>query len=830
MKFKLIYTFLLLVVLSTYTSGAFANGPSKLWDSWEKVAELPFSKRDGVGVVHFKDEIWMLGGWTYGPLSNDIYKSSDGINWVKVGNGTWQGRHGAGMVAFNDKLWVFSGDGYDDIWSSEDGINWVMEVDHAPWGRRYTPYTTVFNGKIWLMGGISFWDSFGAYNPYTPIAFNDVWSSEDGINWKMESAKAPWGPRGIIHGALIHNDEMWILGGGNKQWNTPVDMYNDVWKSKNGIDWDLVTDKALWSPRIHFTTISFDNKIWVIDGTTSTESLTNNVWYSENGTEWNQLKSASTFPKTHASTVFTHNNALFISAGFDIDAIYRYRPPQTQHIKSDKAIIFSLDSEPSEPGVNLTSGLKPHIQVQDTSVAVKLEGNLVRAKSIGSTKLLISHPGDYGFYPLDTTYIDLDIKLKQNIIAEVLPEVVVQDTIRINVVSDSGLPISILPNESIEIIDAKTIIPLVSGRITLELMQDGDDSFAPWSKTIGFVGVEQDAIPTLRQKQSLLNEMSSISATYGDNYLDLELKSTSGLPLSFQVADTTVAAFKSDNRIEIRNAGKTRILISNEGNAEYFPLYTSAIELVVHKQEQYLIESVTAVKSVYGNEPVKLSLTTNSGLPVTYYVADTNVVELIEGDKLLIKNAGTTELSVVNVGDKNYSPLDSTIIHIHIDKKHQHIEAIFPFEILVKDTISISTYSMVGLPVKILPAEGLTIIDDLSFIPLKTGQVTLTLEQTGNHNYKAWRKEYELFIISSKGFIVHPNPTNDLLNITTSSNLGTVEKISIGGLNGQLLKSLIVNEPQFNYTVDVRDFKPGIYFLTIKWSNGEIKTSKIVKQ
>jgi hypothetical protein len=830
MKLKLILTFLLLLILSTNTSTTFANEPYKLWNSWERVAELPFSKRDGVGVVHFKDEIWMLGGWTYGPLSNDIYKSSDGLNWVKVGNGTWQGRHGAGMVAFNDKLWVFSGDGYDDIWSSEDGIDWVMEVDHAPWGRRYTPYITVFNEKIWLMGGISFWDIFGAYNPYTPVAYNDVWSSDDGVNWKMESAHAPWGPRGIIHGSLIHNDEMWILGGGNKQWNTPVDMYNDVWKTKNGIDWELVAENALWTPRIHFTTISFDNKIWVIDGTTSTESLTNKVWYSEDGIEWNLLESATSFPRTHASTAFVHDNALFISAGFDIDAIYRYRPPQNQLVENDSPITFSIGNESNELNINLTSGLQPHFQVQDTSIAIILDGNLIKTKSTGKTKLLVSHPGDYGFYPLDTMYIDLTVKLKQNIIAEVLPEAVVQDTFKINVLGDSGLPISILPNEFIEIIDENTVIPLVPGRISLELSQDGDESYAPWRSTIDFMVVGQDAIPTLRQKQSIANEISSFSATYGDAIVNLELESTSGLPLSFQIADTTVAALTSENKIEIRNAGNTKIFVSNEGNSEYYPLFTSAIELIVHKKGQYIAESITTVKSVYGNEPAKLAFTTNSGIPVSYNVVDTSVVEVIDGNKLLIKNAGTTELSIVNNGDNNYLPLEPTVIDVQIDKKQQWIEAIFPLEFIAKDTITINAYSESGLPIKILPAEGFIIIDDSNFIPIRQGQLKLTLEQAGNHNYKPLRKEYHIYVVSSKGFTVHPIPTNDLINLTISSHLGAIEKVLIHGLDGRLHKSLTVSESLFKYVVDVRDFEPGIYFLTIKWNNGEVKTTKIMKR
>lgn len=211
-------------------------------------------------------------------------------------------------------------------------------------------------------------------------------------------------------------------------------------------------------------------------------------------------------------------------------------------------------------------------------------------------------------------------------------------------------------------------------------------------------------------------------------------------------------------------------------------------------------------------------------------MVDTSIAELIEDNLLLIKNAGMSELSIVNDGDKNYHPLDTIKINIQVERKDQQIETSFPMEIIAKDTITVNTYSNAGLPVRILPTNGISIVDNTRFIPEITGMIRLTLEQHGNHNYNAWRKEYELFVINSKGFTVHPNPTNNQINLTTSSSVGTVEKVLIYGLDGKLRRNIRIKEPLSKYALDLSDFEPGIYFLSIKLSNGEIKTIKIVKQ
>jgi lysophospholipase L1-like esterase len=71
---------------------------------------------------------------------------------------------------------------------------------------------------------------------------------------------------------------------------------------------------------------------------------------------------------------------------------------------------------------------------------------------------------------------------------------------------------------------------------------------------------------------------------------------------------------------------------------------------------------------------------------------------------------------------------------------------------------------------------------------------------------------------------VYPNPTNTYLTVETGiSDLHTIE---ITSLNGQLIKSVDMEEA--NYQLDFSDFQKGVYFITIR-SKDYLTTRKIIK-
>jgi hypothetical protein len=294
---------------------------------WTCVTEnAAFAARDGAGALVFKDRMWLLGGWNPRDKVNfpricnsEVWSSTDGVTWtLETKQAPWEGRHTAGYAVHDGKMWIVGGDAnqkhyQNDVWSSSDGVHWDLVLDPVPWAPRVLHYTVAFKGKIWVMGGPNM--TAGIAPGDTEIFYNDVWSSPDGKTWKREIEHAAWDPRGMIGGAAVFKDRIWILGGGT--YDTPRTktrkFYNDVWSSADGVNWERHTESAAWVARQYHDVGVFDDKMWVMEGY---EGVGNrrDVWYSADGAQWHEVPDTPWKPR-HAASVFVYDGGLWMVAG-----------------------------------------------------------------------------------------------------------------------------------------------------------------------------------------------------------------------------------------------------------------------------------------------------------------------------------------------------------------------------------------------------------------------------------------------------------------------------------------------------------------------------------
>ncbi len=297
---------------------------------WCYVTEnAAFAARDGAGALVFKDKMWLLGGWNPGdkvhfPLicNSEVWSSTDGASWtLENPQAPWEGRHTAGYVMHNDRMWIVGGDcnqGHyqNDVWSSADGIHWDLANDHVPWAPRVLHYTLAFDSRIWVMGG----QTIPNFADADEVFHNDVWNSEDGVNWTQVTESAPWVPRGMIGGAAVHDNRMWILGGGT--YDTPAtpmrNFYNDVWSSDDGINWEQHIAHAPWTPRQYHEVAAFDDHLWVLEGYAAESGNRRDVWYSPDGVNWTELPDTPWAPR-HAGSVFVYDGSLWMVAGNNME-------------------------------------------------------------------------------------------------------------------------------------------------------------------------------------------------------------------------------------------------------------------------------------------------------------------------------------------------------------------------------------------------------------------------------------------------------------------------------------------------------------------------------
>jgi len=197
----------------------------KRWEVLAESSNLPL--RIFYGAVAFKDRIWLLGGFDGKSYYNDVWSSADGVRWTRVAEKAgWSPRGVGTAVVFKDRIWIIGGGMSDEkamdrksetqVWSSADGINWKLETDKLP--RLWGASPVVFDGKLWLVGA----NRDGQFSRAVVV-------SDDGVNWREEAA--PWSPRGAV-ATWVFDNRLYMTGGKySDEENGQIRFIysNDVW-------------------------------------------------------------------------------------------------------------------------------------------------------------------------------------------------------------------------------------------------------------------------------------------------------------------------------------------------------------------------------------------------------------------------------------------------------------------------------------------------------------------------------------------------------------------------------------------------------------------------
>jgi hypothetical protein len=307
---------------------------------WIQVcAQAPFAPRDGAGALVFNERMWLIGGWnpndkTHFPrtCSNDVWSSANGVEWIEEKNNTfatqdfdpeqdWAGRHTAGYAVLNQRMWIVGGDAnqgsyQNDVWNSADGKTWNKVNSNVAWGPRALHYTVAFDGALWVMGG----QTIPQIAPAPERVHRDVWKSADGIDWQLLHPVEPqWAARGMIGGSAVFQDRIWFIGGGTYDTieHPERSYYNSVWSTADGIKWQCHAAVPPWTARQYHEVAVFDDKLWVLEGYNGANR--NDVWYSPDGGNWTEVPQTPWAPR-HAASVLVFDDALWVIAGNNMES------------------------------------------------------------------------------------------------------------------------------------------------------------------------------------------------------------------------------------------------------------------------------------------------------------------------------------------------------------------------------------------------------------------------------------------------------------------------------------------------------------------------------
>lgn len=308
--------------------------------TWDEVISGGYwSPRAGLQTVELNGNFYLLGGRTPNPpmppmdpipgdstIWSDVWFSRDqGLSWEEIlptgGVDHWLPRAYFKAVTLNGSIYVLGGQDFNvvplpfpcasppelcpppfvslsrffnDVWRSSDGINWEQMTASAGWSGRAGLSATVLNGEIYVLGGSVNDDSAIIVGAPQRIYFNDVWKSADGATWEQVTAEAPWARRAGAE-LVTRGDYLYLLGGEQGFLCSPepdceLPYYNDVWRSRDGANWEQVTAAAGWRARPGHQCGVIRDRFICFGGFGLPENPVD-VWVSDDGADWTLLDS-----------------------------------------------------------------------------------------------------------------------------------------------------------------------------------------------------------------------------------------------------------------------------------------------------------------------------------------------------------------------------------------------------------------------------------------------------------------------------------------------------------------------------------------------------------
>ncbi len=285
-----------------------------------------------------------------------------------------------------------------------------------------------------------------------------------------------------------------------------------------------------------------------------------------------------------------------------------------------------------------------------------------------------------------------------------------------------------------------------------------------------------------------------VEKEFGQEPFMIEAFSSSGLPLSFEISNPTVARIE-DGKIILLGTGSTEIIARQAGTFDYMPANPISRTLVVSKGNQTINFPVITVDRT----EITLTALASSGLPVSY-VSSNESIASISGNKLSILGKGTVTITASQGGSDNFNAASMVEQIINIDKLPQLVsfEAI-PVKSFGNNKFELSASATSGLVVAFVSSDlSIASVEGNQVTIHKAGTVTITASQPGNEDYLPAAPVSQQLTISKGSQVITFDELNEaafdaddiILQATSSSNLPITfisSDPSIASVNGTTL-------------------------------------------
>lgn len=412
----------------------------------------------------------------------------------------------------------------------------------------------------------------------------------------------------------------------------------------------------------------------------------------------------------------------------------------------------TLFEDPNGDDLSFESQLFGGAELPDWIVLA--EDTLIITPTVGTlgeytVEIIASDPFDESVsmtFDLEVSKSDQTISFTQiasevNIGAESIPlEATASSGLEV-VFSSSNTDVAMVEGGFLEIIGAGSAIITAS--------QPGDESYNATTS--------QQTITVSKYSQSITFELLS-EKTYGDGSFDLEAHASSGLEITYESSDETVATI-SGKVVTIIGAGNTTITASQPGDEEFDVASDVAQVLTVNRAPQ-LITFETIGEKAANEKPFDLIATSSSDLEVSFSSSD-ETVATISGNTVSILSSGTTTITAIQAGNANYLPAsEEQILSVSdVTKLDQTITFVGPDDRVFGDApFELSATATSGLVVSFESSdESVATVSGSTVTIVGAGSTTITATQNGDQDYLSAESVGQPFEVSTAELVVTPD-------------------------------------------------------------------------
>ncbi len=337
------------------------------------------------------------------------------------------------------------------------------------------------------------------------------------------------------------------------------------------------------------------------------------------------------------------------------------------------------------------------------------------ADGAGTCTITASQPGDTDWAAAPEVALDIDIaRAIQHIAFGPQPDTVFgAEPLPVSAVADSGLPVSFETDGPCRILDG-ALVADGAGTCTITASQPGDADWEPAAAAVLDLDIA-------RAEQAI--EFAAIEGAVVGEPLPLSATADSGLPVSFEASGACVV---EGARVRPIGSGTCTITASQPGDSDWEPAEPVMVAARIARGRQAI--EVAAIEGAVVGEPLPLSATADSGLPVGFEAS--GPCRVLDG-ALILDGAGRCAITASQPGDIDWQPAAPVTTTVRVDRGRQSITLDPIAEGVVGGSVDISAVADSGLPVT-FEADGPCRILDGALVADGAGTCTITASQPGD--------------------------------------------------------------------------------------------------